>query len=595
MKKLAFLLLAFFPILAISGCGKSEGQSIEVPAGKIRYAAMGANVRGFDPGDIGDVTSSAVASQSYECLYQYHFLKRPYEVIPCLAESMPQVSKDGLVYTIKIRKDVYFVDDACFPNGKGRQLTVHDFIYAWKRIANIKYLSKNWWMFEGRIVGLDEFRNYTKGVKTAKDVDYSKPVEGLKAIDEFTLQIKLKQPWPQIIYILAHLPSAPMAKEAVDHYGKGIVNVAVGTGPIKLKSWQRGGRIIFVKNPNFRKEYYPSEGEPSDKANGFLADAGKPLPLIDGIVYDIVQESQPLWLMFLQGKIDAAGIPKDFFSQAVTQEKKLTPFLDKKGINLIVQEDADTYWVGFNMEDPVVGKNLPLRRAMSMAWNRKEYIDIFANGRGLPAKGIFPPMFKEFDKDFKNPWTEYNLDGAKKQMKEAEKINGGPITVTLAIPGADTTSRQNGQYFKRSMAKIGLNVKLDYLDWPMFQDKVKTKSVQIFTMGWVADYPDGENFMMLFYGPNESPGPNNFNYKNPKIDEMFRKVQVMQDSPERVKLYREMERIICDDCPAIFEQHSIGFIPYYKYLKNIKPNTFAWGTVKYTNIDMEQRKKLVGR
>jgi ABC-type transport system substrate-binding protein len=181
------------------------------------------------------------------------------------------------------------------------------------------------------------------------------------------------------------------------------------------------------------------------------------LPLIDGIVYDIVQESQPLWLLFLQGKIDAAGIPKDFFFQAVTQERTLTPFLRDKGINLIVQEDPDTYWIGFNMEDPVVGKNLPLRRAMSMAYNRKEYIDIFTNGRGIPAKGIFPPMFKEFDKDFKNPWSEFNLDGAKKLMKEAEKINGGPITVTLSMPGADTTSRQSGQHFKRAMSKIGLN------------------------------------------------------------------------------------------------------------------------------------------
>ncbi len=595
MKRIVLIVLSFLPVLALSGCGKTEGSDTQVPTGKVRYAALGANVRGLDPGDIGDVTSSSVASQGYECLYQYHFLKRPYEIIPCLAESMPQISKDGLTYTIKIRKDVYFFDDPCFPNGKGRQLTVHDFIYAWKRIANIKYLSKNWWIFENRIVGLDEFRNYTKTVKTARDVDYSRPVSGLTALDDFTLQIKLKQPWPQIIYILAHLPTAPMAKEAVDKYGQSIVNVMVGTGPFKLKSWQRGGRMILVRNPTFRKELYPSEGEPGDREKGYLDDAGKPLPLIDGFVYDVVQESQPRWLLFLQGKIDAAGIPKDFFSQAITQDKTLTPFLRKKGIGLIIEQDPDTYWIGFNMEDPVVGKNLALRRAMSMAYNREENIDIFMNGRGIPAKGLFPPMFKEFDKNFTNPWCQYNLEGARKLMKEAEKINGGPITVTLSMPGADTTSRQSGEYFKRSMAKIGVKVKLDYLDWPMFQDKVKTKSVQMFTMGWVADYPDGENFMMLFYSPNESPGPNNFNYKNPKIDELFRKAQVMPDTPERLKLYRQMERIICDDVPAIFEVHSIAYVPYYTYLKNNKPSSFAWGAAKYGNIDLELRKKLVGR
>ncbi len=582
-------------MVLIAGCGKNTSSSIDGVGKKIRYGALGAKVRGLDPGDIGDVTSSSVASQCYECLYQYHFLKRPYTIIPNLAESMPKVSDNGLTYTIKLRKGVYFADDKCFPNGKGRELTVKDFIYAWKRIANIKYLSKNWWIFDGKIVGLDEFREYTKEVKSKSDVDMDRPVAGLKAIDDFTLQIKLKKPWPQITYLLAHLPTAPMAREAVEYYKDDIINVAVGTGPFILKSWQRGSKIILVKNPNFRKQYYPTEGEPGDRAKGFLNDAGKRLPLIDGIVYSIIEEDQPRWLLFIQGKIDSSGIPKDFYKQAITMDGQLTPDLRKKGMDLIIMPDPSTYWFGFNMDDPVVGKNLPLRRAMSCAFNREEYIRIFTNNRGVPAKGIFPPVFKEFDKNLKNPWCEYDLNRAKKLMAEAKKIAGGDITVTLSLGGTDTTARQMGTYFKRSMAKIGVRVRVDYLNWPTFQDAIKKRNAQMFALGWIADYPDGENFLQLFYSPNASPGPNNFNYKNPEFDKLYRKVSVMNDSPERVKLYRKMERIVCNDCPAIFNLHGVAYIPYYTYLENYKPNTFAYGTAKYSNIDLKKRKKFVGR
>ena len=587
--------VSFFVFLHIVGCGGNSTEQIDKPGKKIRYAALGAKVRGLDPGDIGDVTSSAVASQCYETLYQYHYLKRPYQLEPNLASEMPKVSDDGLTYTIKIRKDVYFVDDKCFPGGKGRQLKADDFIYAWKRIANIKYLSKNWWIFDGKIVGLDEFREYTKKCKSKDEVDYSRPVEGLKALDDFTLRIKLKKPWPQIVYLLAHLPTAPMAKEAVDYYKDDIINVMVGTGPFMLKEWVRGSKIILVRNPKFRKQYYPSEGEPGDRAKGFLDDAGKLLPLVDGIVYYIIEEDQPRWLLFLQGKIDASGIPKDFFFQAITSEGKLSKSLREKGISLVISPDPSTFWYGFNMQDPVVGKNLYLRRAMSCAFNRKEYIELFTNDRNIPAKGIFPPFFKEYDKKFRNIWCEYDIKRAREQMRLAEKQAGGKIKVTLTLPGTDTTVRQMGEFFKRSMSKIGLEVDLDFLNWPAFQDKVKNKDVQIFAMGWIADYPDGQNFLQLFYGPNQSPGPNNFNYENPEFDKLYRKVETMFDCPERVKLYRKMERIVCADCPAIFTMHGVGYVPYYKYLKNFKPNVFAYGTLKYSNIDLKLRKKLVHR
>lgn len=593
-----FALLAVLLLVGLfTGCGRPEKETVDVPGAKVRYAPLRAKVRGLDPGDIGDTTSAQVAGQCYECLYQYHYLKRPYEIIPCLAAAMPTISGDGLTVTIPLRRDVRFCDDPGFPGGKGRALTAADFIYAWKRIADLKVRSRNWWIFDDKIVGLNEFRDYTASLKSGDEVDYSRDVAGLKALDDFTLQIRLRKPWPQMKYLLAHLPTAAVAKEAVDYYGDRFLMVTVGTGPFRLKSWKGSNTLVLARNPGFRKETYPAEGTAADRAEGLLADAGKPLPLVDGIVYYVIEEDRPYWLSFMEGRIDSVGdrIPNDFYSQAIGAGRTLTPAMKARGMDLIVIDDPSTYWFGFNMDDPVVGRNLPLRRAMSVGFNREEFNAIINVGRAIPARGIFPPGFREYDPAFKNPWAQFDPDRARQLVAEAEKIAGGKITVTCAMQGTDTYYRQWGEYFKRSMAAIGVKVNLDFSDWPTFQEKVKSKSAQMFSLGWLADYPDASAFMEIFYGPNGAPGPNDFNYDNPVFNDLYRKTVELPDTPQRLAQYRRLERIVCDDCPAIFAFHRVLYIPYYSYLKNYRFNAFVGEIVKYQDIDLERRKKLVGR
>jgi ABC-type transport system substrate-binding protein len=242
----------------------------------VLHHVLHTKIKGLDPGCVRDVYSKMVASQIFETLYDYHFLKRPYELVPLLAEDMPQVSPDQLVYTINIKKGVRFQNDTCFSSGKGRELKARDFVFSIKRIANIKYLSPSWSLFDDRIVGLDEFREYTKGCKSEFDVDYSYQVEGLSTPDDYTIVIKLKKPWPQLLAAaLADISTAPVAKEAIDYYGKDIINHPVGTGPYKLNVWRRDSYIELVRNPTFRGELYPAEGEASDQKAGYLDDAGK--------------------------------------------------------------------------------------------------------------------------------------------------------------------------------------------------------------------------------------------------------------------------------------------------------------------------------
>jgi len=576
-------------LLIIAGCGSSS--SGNEPNEIVLYTALSAKVRGLDPGDIGDVTSSLVASQIFECLYQYHYLKRPYELIPQLAEDMPIVSKDRLTYTIKIRKGVYFADDVCFEGGKGRELKADDFVFAWKRIADIKYLSKNWWIFDNKIVGLDEFREYTKSCKRREDVDYSRPVEGLITNDDYTLVIKLKKPWPQITYLLAHLPTAPIAKEAVDYYDKDIMNHPIGTGPFKLKLWHRGSFIELVKNPNFRSEFYPSESEADDLAKGYLADAGRKLPMVDRILMMVVQENPPRWFLFMQGKIDASGIPKDNFNEAIDQRGGLTAQMQKRNINLRIFRDPSTYWLGFNMEDDLLGSNKPLREAISCAVDRGKYIELFTNNRGELAYGFIPPLMKAYDHQVKKiVKTVYNPGRARQLVKRAEQVYGGKLPkLTLAMPGTDVVFRQRGEFLARCFKGVGLDVDIDYMDWPTFQNRVKTKSAQMFTLGWIADYPDVENFLQLFYSKNASPGPNNFNYSNPEFDKIYEQIAVMSDSDERTELYRKAERIVVEDCPAVFLMHGVAYVLHHDWLYNYKPHAFGYGLSKYRRIDNTKR------
>jgi len=590
MKKcfLLIVLLTLFPTL--SGCKKSatDGNPDEM----VLYHAIGTKIKGLDPGDMRDVYSIMVGSQIFETLYQYHFLKRPYQIVPLLAEDMPRISDDKLVYTIKIKRGVFFQDDQCFPGGKGRELKAGDFVYSLKRIANVKYLSQNWSMFDDKIVGLDEFREYTGKCKKREDVDFSRLVEGLQTPDDYTLVIKLTKPWPQLIVTaLADTATAPMAKEAVDCYGRDMISHPVGTGPYRLSMWRRGSYIELVRSPTFRGELYPSEGEPSDVKAGYLDDAGKPIPFADKVVWTIIEEAQPAWFLFLQGKLDAKAIPKDNFDEAISGTGELTPEMKKRDIHLKKYVDPSTFWLGFNMLDPVLGKNKPLRQAISLSFDRRKFIDLFSNGRDVIAHGFVAPLMDSYDPGIKEKgYARFDQDEAREKLKLAEQIHGGKIpTLKISMPGTGTFYRQFGQFTKSNFDAVGLDVEIEYMDWPTYLGKLKSRSLQIFSSGAKASIPDAEDFLGMFYSKNWAPGSNSFNYKNPAFDELYKKIEVMDDSPQRRELYREMEIIVLGDYPAVFINHRVAYTLRHGWYMNYKPHVFSYGLSKYRRIDMAKR------
>ena len=586
----ALRFLSFFVaatvLCPLSGCRRC----VPDPNESVLYANLGARIGTLDPGDIGDISGMVVAGQCCECLYQYHYLKRPYEIIPQLAAALPAISGDGLTCTIKIAKGVYFADDACFDRGKGRELTAHDFVFAWKRIADVKERSRNWWIFDNRIVGLDEFREYTKSVGKNHLVDYSRPVAGLRVPDDHTLVIRLKRPWPGMIYHLAYLPTSAIAKEAVDYYGEDIISHPVGTGPFRLKTWHRGSYVEMVRNDSFRKELYPFEGEQHDLETGLLADAGKALPIVDKLFFVLVEEDQPRWLQFMRGRIDAMSIPKDSYTRAVDGSGNLNTRIKELGIRMETFSNPDTSWIGFNMEDEILGPNKPLRLAISYCLDREGYIELFSNGRDQTAYGFIPVVLNGYDPQVNKIGIGYDPEKAVQLVKEAQELNGGKLPrLKLSMPGTSTTVRQTGQFWQRCFAAVGLDCDIEYMDWPTFQEKVKNRDVQMFWSKAVAFYPDAEYFLGCFYGKHSWPGPNIFNYANGRFDEIYEQIVSMPDGNERTQLCRQAQRIVIEDCPAAFVSHRVAYVLMHDWVHNYKAHAFGYGLAKYRRIDVSKR------
>jgi len=582
----------FLVFVMMSGCSRRdpEGQRQEV----VLNQRLEANIQTLDPADVGDTQSDGVCREFYESLYGYHYLNRPPQVVPELAAQMPEISDDGTIYRIPIKKGITFHDDPCFSEGKGRELTADDFVFALKRLANVKVQSKSWYIFNGRVLGLDEFRDYTKTC-SKEGVDYTRPVEGLYAEDDYTLVIKLHRPWPQLIYWLAFLPTAPMAKEAVDYYGPDIVKHPVGTGPYILKQWHRGVYLEAHRNPYYREVLYPSEGAPGDAEAGLLADAGKRLPFIDRVFWRVVVEDQPRWLLLMRGDIDINSIPKDNFGQAVAMGTELTEEMKRRGMVLKLFDEPNTFWLGMNMNDPVLGSNKPLRYAINYAINQDKFIELIQSSKGKPAFGFIPPVMDGYDERIKDRSPcRFDLEKARASLKEAEKINGGPIPkLRLAIGRTGLVQKQTLQFISRSLSEIGLQIATELYDWPAFLEKLRTSDHQLTITGWMADYPDAESFLGVFYGRNAS-WPNSCNFRNPEFDAIFEKISVMPDSPERTELYRRAERIVTEEMPCAFIYHRVGYILHHGWLENLKPDpykadTIGFGQLKYYNIDTQKR------
>jgi oligopeptide transport system substrate-binding protein len=545
-------------------------------------------ISGFDPINASDRYSGNETGKVYEGLFEFHPLKRPYELMPNLAESLPVVSPDGLTYVFKIRKGVLFHDSPAFKDGIGREMKASDIIYSIKRLADPKLNAKGWWLLDDRLVGLNEWR--TKN-STTETTNYEEEIEGLKKLDEYTLQIKLKKPYPQFLYALAMPYTFIVAREAVEHFGKEFLNYPVGTGAFVLPRFEQSSMITYVRNPKFRDKFYPSEGEEGDDKLGLLADAGKKIPLIDKITVHIVVESQPKWLSFMKAKDDLLEVKDVNIQQTINSKKELKDEHKEKGIRLIMKPMLDVTYLAFNHEEPIF-KNRKLRQAMNLAFDRTTYNRLFHENTAFDAHGPVPPGLGGQTKEFKNPYVKYDLEQAKKLLAEAGYPGGKGLPTIVVQTRSDTISRQQIEFFEKCMEKIGINIDAGTNTWPELVNKVTKKQHQMYTMAWGADYPDAENFLGLLYCPNQAPGSNGANYCNSDFDAIYKQATIMQDSPERTTLYEKLNEMVALDAPWIFGFHRTDIYLAQAWLKNFKHMEFNHSQFQYLNVDLEVKRQL---
>lgn len=665
-------LLATLLMLALSGC---EFQAVNSPypdkdaEQSTLYTSFSLRPKHLDPARSYSANEIAITGQIYEPPYQYHYLKRPYQLEPLSAAAMPDVSyqdaegqtvpenSDAVaysVYTIPIKHGIYYqphpafvrddsgqllyhqLDDTALENIEQlsdfeqtgtRELNAHDYAYQIKRLAHPEIHSPILGLMGEHIVGLTDYAGKLRELRqSGEKIDLrAHEIAGVKVIDDYHYQIKVHGKYPQLRFWLAMPFFAPIPWEA-DHFYQqpGLIekNITidwypVGTGPFYMTENDPNRRMVLSKNPNFHGEYYPGEGEPGDAEAGLLEDAGKPLPLIDEIVFTLEKENTSYWGKFIQGYYDVSGISSDSFDQAVqvssSGEFGLSEAMKQKGIQLETAVGTSTFYIGFNMLDPVVGgyseEAKKLRRAISIAIDHEEYISIFANGRGIPAQGPVPPGIFGYveGEEGINPYTykwenkqpqRRSIDTARELLAEAgyprgrNADTGEPLVLYFDVPASGPDSKAQLDWLRKQFRKLNLQLVIRSTDYNRFQDKMRRGTAQIFQWGWNADYPDPENFLFLLYGPNgkvNTGGENAANYQNSEFDRLFEAMRAMPNTDERQRIIKKMADIAREDAPWVWGFHPKMFTLYHAWNHNVKPNLMANNTLKYRRIDTELR------
>jgi ABC-type transport system substrate-binding protein len=476
--------------------------------------------------------------------------------------------------------------------------------------------SQGAWIFEGKIKGLSEWARRA-GAKLSELYDdlndhypfehpemealIAQDVPGLRALDDHTLRVELTEPYPQFLWTTAMPYAFPYPREAVFKYGIELLHHPVGCGPYRVEDyWIFDRRITFVRNPTWHGQTYPTEGEPGDREKGHLDDAGRPLPFLDRVEFVTITASQPRWIEFLERRLDRVETDREIWEKAMTATGELRPELREQGVRLEIAPRADIAYTVFNMEDPVIGapageRGKKLRQAMCLAYDQELWIRIMRNGFWAQrAYGPIPPTVAGYVEEPKSPYVERDLPRARRLLAEAGYPEGrGLPRLRYEMNASDALTRNGSEIFVNCMREIGIGVDLVANTWDQFIEKANKKNAQIYGVAWGADYPDAQNFLQLFYGPNESPGPNGANYKNPEYDALYDRMKVMQDSPERDAVIRQMLAIINEDCPWQYTDHRRTYSYAYRWLKNYKYSDIGSWQFKYYRVDREEKARIL--
>jgi ABC-type transport system substrate-binding protein len=592
--------------LAVSAAAFAQAPAANEPKKILKHAYRVAETS-FDPAAISDLYSRTVTPHIFEALYTYDHLARPAKIKPLLAAAMPEVSADFRIWTIKVRPGIYYQDDPAF-KGKKREVVAQDFVYAVQRIVDPATKSPLWgWMEGWGVVGLAEARK--AATDTQGPFNYDKVIEGVRALDRYTLQYTLKEARPRFIENIAGSDLlGAQAREVVAFYGDQISAHPIGTGPFRLKQWRRSSLIVLERSPDYREVFYNAEPAADDaEGQALLARfKGRRLPMIDEVHISIIEEAQPFWLSFLNEEIDIVGgltgaVPGEYVNQAAPGGK-LAPNLAKRGLQMKRQVNSDTVLFFFNMEDPVVGgytaDKVALRRAVSLATNIDQLIRTGYRGQAIPAQAPITPNTTGYSNAFKSEMSEYDPARAKALLDLYGYVDkdgdgwrdlpdGKPLTLVRGWQ-PDQLSRELETLWKKDMNVIGVRTASQVAKWPEQLKQARAGKLQMWSLSSSAAAPDGQGALQRFDG-RQSGNQNLARFKNKRMDEIYDKLSELPDGPERQALFDEAKRIAAVYMPSRYLMHRISTDMWHPWVIGFRRPLF-WNEW-YHMVDIDPSKK----
>jgi ABC-type transport system substrate-binding protein len=583
-----------FTLLFAAGTALAAPAASPAAGEKVLHMFLSTSETGLDPAAASDIATLSLLENLFDPLLRYDYLARPVTLRPNTATSMPEVSADGRSYTFKIRPDIYFTPDPAFKGGK-REMTAQDYVYSITRLYDPAIKSPWSYMFDGKIAG-DE------ALKKQFSVDTTIP--GLQALDRYTLRIRLKEPDNNFLFYMATPASSVVAREVIEAYPGQAGNHPVGTGPFMIGTWHRSDRIVLLANPYSSAVFSATPGKDPEDRHIAAALAGKRLPRVDRVEVKIAEEFQGRMLGFLNGEYDYLEQVPESMTDMVIRDGQLKPELRQRGMQLSRFPVLQTYYMWMNMNDPVLGgytqDRIALRRAIALAYNSVEDIALLKKGFAIKAESPLPPNVLGYDPQYRSP-VPYDpalanalLDRHGYGKRDAEGFrrapDGTPLTLTMHSE-ATVGGRLRDELWRKCLNTIGLRV--------VFKSDKKTEiikasrlgKVAMFESNWIADFPDGENFYQLLYGPNAGRA-NYARFNLPAYNIRYEQARVLADGPQRQRLYFEMNQLIHAYNPWVPLTHAVSADIRHPWLKNYKRHPVEFTSWRYLDVDVAQRAGL---
>jgi len=580
----------------------AEAQS--TPAKVLRYAFPIAE-SGMDPVALSDLYSRILTAHIFENFYDYDHLARPFKIRPCTADGMPEISEDFRTYTVRIKPGIFFQDDPVFKGSK-RELVAQDYVYSWKRFFDPRWKAPAFaTLNELKMLGMGALRD--AAIKDKKPFNYDTEVEGMRALDRYTVRFRFAEPQPRFIQTMAggDLWGA-VAREVIEAYGDDTAAHPIGTGPFRLAEWRRSSKIVLVRNPTYRQRVYDCEPNADDaEGQALLAKfKGRTLPMIDRVEVSVIEEQQPRWLAFLQKQQDLLDrLPPEFINLAIPNNQ-LAPNLARQGIRMYRMLASDVTLTVYNMENPVIGGYAPekvaLRRALTLATNTDQEIRLIRKGQAIPAESPLPPNTTGFDPAFRG--ESYDPKRARALLDTygyvdrdgdgwREQPDGSPLVITISTQ-PDQASRRLDELQRKDYSEIGIKVEFKQAKWPENLRNVRAGNYMVWGVGSSAAAPDGQPAFDRAASIHKG-GQNLARFNNKEFDAIYARMSVIPDGPEREQLFYQGKRLLAAYAPYNNGVHRILTDLAWPWLAGFRrpPYWLAWW--QYVDIDAEQQAKAI--